>query len=71
MHPARSIGAGTVVGPHAVIGEHVRIGRNCRIGASSVIDGHTEIGDGNEIFPFVSVGLIPQDLKFKGSRPGS
>jgi UDP-N-acetylglucosamine acyltransferase len=66
VHPGAHIGAGTVIGPHAVIGEHVRIGRNCRIGASSVIDGNTEIGDENEIFPFASVGLIPQDLKFRG-----
>jgi UDP-N-acetylglucosamine acyltransferase len=66
VHPGAQIGAGTVIGPHAVIGEHVRIGRNCRIGASSVVDGDTEIGDENEIFPFASVGLIPQDLKFKG-----
>jgi UDP-N-acetylglucosamine acyltransferase len=66
VHPGAHIGAGTIIGPHAVIGEHVRIGKNCRIGASSVIDGNTEIGDENEIFPFASVGLIPQDLKFKG-----
>ena len=66
IHPGARIGAGTVVGPYAVIGEHVRIGRDCRIGASTVIDGDTQIGDGNEIFPFASVGLIPQDLKFKG-----
>ena len=44
----------------------MRIGRDCRIGASAVIDGCTEIGDGNEIFPFASIGLIPQDLKFNG-----
>ena len=31
--------------------------------------GWTEIGDGTEIFPFASIGLIPQDLKFKGERP--
>ena len=66
IHPGAHIGAGTVIGPHAVIGEHVRIGRDCRTGASTVIDGNTEIGDENEIFPFASVGLIPQDLKFKG-----
>ncbi len=66
IHPGAHIGAGTIIGPHAVVGEHVRIGKNCRIGASSVIDGNTEIGDENEIFPFASVGLIPQDLKFKG-----
>ena len=66
VHPAAVIGAGTVIGPHAVIGEHVRLGRDCKIGASSVVEGPSEIGDGNEIFPFVSIGLIPQDLKFHG-----
>jgi UDP-N-acetylglucosamine acyltransferase len=66
VHEGAIIGDGTVIGPHAVIGEHVRIGRNCRIGASSVIDGWTSIGNGNEIFPFASIGLIPQDLKFRG-----
>ena len=66
VHPGARIGAGTVIGPYAVVGEHVRIGRDCRIGASAVVDGWTEIGDGNQIFPFASVGLIPQDLKFKG-----
>ncbi|HEX2344391.1 MAG TPA: acyl-ACP--UDP-N-acetylglucosamine O-acyltransferase [Vicinamibacterales bacterium] len=68
VHPGATIGAGTVVGPHAVIGAHVRIGRNCRIGASSIVDGFTEIGDDCEIFPMASIGLIPQDLKFKGER---
>ncbi len=66
VHPGATIGAGTEVGPYATIGPHVRIGRDCRIGASAVIDGWTAIGDGNEIFPMASVGLIPQDLKFGG-----
>ena len=66
--PGAEIGAGTVVGPHAVIGPHVRLGRGCHIGASAVIDGWTEIGDDNRVFPFASIGLIPQDLKFKGER---
>jgi UDP-N-acetylglucosamine acyltransferase len=66
VHPDAVVGEGTVVGPFAAIGPHVRIGRHCRIGASAVIDGATEIGDHNEIFPFASIGLAPQDLKFKG-----
>jgi UDP-N-acetylglucosamine acyltransferase len=66
VHPDASIGAGTEVGPYVTIGPNVRIGQDCRIGASAVIDGWTEIGDGNEIFPMASVGLIPQDLKFGG-----
>ncbi len=66
VHPAAAIGAGTVIGPYVTIGEHVTIGRDNNIGASTVIDGWTTIGDGNQIFPMVSVGLIPQDLKFGG-----
>src|SRR5262249_11733800 len=62
------IGQGTVVGPHAIVGPNVRIGANCRIGSSAVIDGWTEIGDGTEIYPFASIGVIPQDLKFKGEE---
>jgi UDP-N-acetylglucosamine acyltransferase len=66
VHPDARIGAGSVIGPHAIIGQHVVLGRDCRVGASSIIDGWTEIGDGNEVFPFASIGLIPQDLKFRG-----
>jgi UDP-N-acetylglucosamine acyltransferase len=66
VHPTAVIGAGTVIGPHAVVGEHVRLGRDCRVGASSVVEGPSDIGDGNQIFPFASIGLIPQDLKFHG-----
>jgi UDP-N-acetylglucosamine acyltransferase len=31
-----------------------------------VIDGRTSIGDETHIYPFVSIGLPPQDLKFAG-----
>jgi UDP-N-acetylglucosamine acyltransferase len=68
VDPRASIGAGTVVGPHALIGPHVTIGANCRIGASTIIEGRTEIGDDTEIYPFASIGLIPQDLKFRGEE---
>jgi UDP-N-acetylglucosamine acyltransferase len=43
-----------------VLGERVQIHGHC------VIDGHTRIGDETNIFPFVSIGLPPQDLKFAG-----
>jgi UDP-N-acetylglucosamine acyltransferase len=66
VHPRATIGEGTVIGPHASVGPNVRIGANCRIGASAVVDGWTEIGDGTEIYPFASIGLAPQDLKYQG-----
>ena len=68
VNPRAQIGEGTTVGPYVTIGPHVRIGANCKIGASSVVDGWTEIGDETEMFPFSSIGLIPQDLKFRGEE---
>jgi UDP-N-acetylglucosamine acyltransferase len=64
--PTARLGAGTIVGPHAVIGPDVVIGRNVRVGASAVVAGHTSIGDESEVFPFASIGMPPQDLKYKG-----
>jgi len=64
--PTAEVGPGTTIGPFAVVGPHVRIGHDCKIGASAVIDGHTSIGDGTEVFPYASIGLAPQDLKYKG-----
>jgi len=66
VDPRARIGAGTSVGPHATIGPDVVIGPGCRIGASAVVDGWTEIGEATEIYPFASIGLAPQDLKYKG-----
>ena len=64
--PSAVVGPGTRVGAFAVIGPHVRIGKNCKIGSSAVIEGHTTIGDGTEVFPYASIGLAPQDLKYRG-----
>jgi len=68
VNPRAHIGEGTTIGPYVTVGPHVRIGANCKIGASSVVDGWTEIGDETEVFPFSSIGLIPQDLKFRGEE---
>ena len=68
VHPAAHVGVGTTIGPYCTIGPEVVIGARCRIGASVVIDGWTEIGDDTSIFPMASIGLAPQDLKYKGER---
>jgi UDP-N-acetylglucosamine acyltransferase len=66
VHRGAVIGDGTRVDAFAVVGANVRVGRNCAIGASAVVDGHTTIGDGTEVYPFASIGMAPQDLKYKG-----
>jgi UDP-N-acetylglucosamine acyltransferase len=68
VHPSARVGEGTRIGPQAIIGPDVTIGRNCQIGASVVIDGWTEIGDDTQIYPMASIGLAPQDLKYRGER---
>ena len=66
IHPNAKIGAACHVGPYCVIGEHVTLGAGCKLHSHIVIDGHTTLGAENEIFPFASIGLQTQDLKWKG-----
>jgi UDP-N-acetylglucosamine acyltransferase len=66
IHPQAQIGSGCEIGPYCVIGEHVTLGDQCKLHAQVVIDGHTKLGKGNEIFPFAAIGLKTQDLKWKG-----
>jgi len=68
VHPAARVGPGTTIGPYCVIGSEVTIGARCRIDASVSIDGWTEIGDDTAIYPMASIGLAPQDLKYRGER---
>jgi len=66
VHPKAEVGADCEIGPYCVIGEHVALGRGCRLHSHVVIDGHTRLGAENEIFPFASIGLKTQDLKWAG-----
>lgn len=66
ISPSAQIGDNCFVGPYSVIGDEVKLGDGVRIESHCVIDGRTEIGDGTHVFPFVSIGLASQDLKYKG-----
>ena len=66
IHPRAQIGADCLIGPYCIIGEHVTLGDRCRLHSHVVIDGHTRLGRDNEVFPFASIGLKTQDLKWKG-----
>jgi UDP-N-acetylglucosamine acyltransferase len=66
VHPKAQIGSGCEIGPYCVIGENVALGNGCKLRSHVVIDGHTKLGRENEIFPFASLGLKTQDLKWKG-----
>lgn len=66
VHPKARIGADCEIGPYCVIGEEVELGDGCLLHSHVVIGGHTRLGKQNEIFPFASLGLKTQDLKWKG-----
>lgn len=67
IHPKADLHPTVQVGPYAVIGEQVKVGEGTVIGAHVVVDGQTEIGARNRIFPGAAIGLEPQDLKYDGS----
>lgn len=69
IHPKAHIGGDCEIGPYCVIGENVVLGDGNKLHSHVVIEGHTRLGRGNEIFPFVTLGLKTQDLKWKGGAP--
>jgi UDP-N-acetylglucosamine acyltransferase len=54
------------VGPYCVVGAGVRIGKGSKLRSHVVVEGRTTLGRENTIFPFASVGSMPQDLKYGG-----
>jgi UDP-N-acetylglucosamine acyltransferase len=72
VHPSSIIAAGAVVpdsctiGPFCTIGPEVVLGEHCNLISHVVVDGRTRIGDRNTIYPFASIGVAPQDLKYHG-----
>ena len=59
------IGMNVEIGPYCVVGPNVEIGDNNIIQSHVSIFGNTKIGNGNKIYPFVSIN-DPQDLKYNG-----
>jgi UDP-N-acetylglucosamine acyltransferase len=72
IHPSSIVDAGAEladgveIGPFCVVGPHVRLGDGVVLRSHAVVTGHTEVGAGSMIFPFTTVGEIPQDVKYKG-----
>ncbi len=72
IHPTAIVAEGAVVpescavGPFCTVGPDVVLGEACELVSHVVVDGHTTLGARNRIFPFASVGIAPQDLKYQG-----
>ena len=72
IHPSAVIAEGAVIpdsceiGPYSTIGADVVLGEDCRLISHVILDGRTQIGARNVIYPFTSIGVAPQDLKYDG-----
>lgn len=62
------LGEGVVIGPFCIVGPDVVLGDRVELKSHVIVTGRTEIGADTVVFPFTSLGEIPQDLKFKGEE---
>ena len=68
VEPGAVVGEGCEIGPFSLIGAEVVLGAQVVVKSHAVVTGWTKIGDKTVIFPFATVGEVPQDLKFKGEH---
>jgi len=68
VDPAARIDGTAIVGPYCVIGAEVEIGARTELKAHVYCEGPTGIGEDNLFYPYASVGVASQDLKYKGER---
>jgi len=64
-HGAR-LGNGVTIGPFCVVGRDVTLADGVSLISHVVLDGHTHVGEAAVLYPFCTVGLAPQDLKYRG-----
>lgn len=68
VDPGARLGEGCRIGPFCIVGPEVELGPDVVLKSHVVVTGQTSIGEGTVVFPFASIGEIPQDLKFRGER---
>jgi UDP-N-acetylglucosamine acyltransferase len=63
-----SVAAGCQIGPFCVVGPEATLAEGVVLKSHAVVTGWTELGAGSTVFPFATVGEVPQDLKYRGER---
>lgn len=68
VHPQATLCKNVEIGPYSVIGPEVKIGEGTKIEAHCLITGWTTIGKENQILHGATIGVPPQDVKYKGEK---
>ena len=66
VDPSAELGGNISVGPFCTIGPDVRLGDGCVLISHVVVAGNTKIGPNCRLYPFATIGLQPQDMKYEG-----
>ena len=68
VDPKASLGTGVSIGPFCVVEGAVTLEDSVVLRSHVVVGGHTRVGADTEIYPFASIGLAPQDMKYAGEE---
>ncbi len=68
VDPKASLGTGVSIGPFCVVEGAVTLEDGVVLRSHVVVGGHTRVGADTEIYPFASIGLAPQDMKYAGEE---
>jgi UDP-N-acetylglucosamine acyltransferase len=68
VDPLARIAESAEIGPYCILGAEVEIGPRTRLMAHVYLEGPTSVGEDNVFFPYSTVGVAPQDLKYQGER---
>jgi UDP-N-acetylglucosamine acyltransferase len=68
VDPSAKVAESAEIGPYTIVGADVEIGARTQVKGHVFIEGPLEIGEDNIFFPYSTVGVAPQDLKYKGER---
>ena len=68
VDPGAQVDLSAEIGPLCVVGDGVVIGARTRLKGHIFIEGPTTIGADNLFYPFSSIGVASQDLKYEGEH---
>jgi UDP-N-acetylglucosamine acyltransferase len=68
VDPSARVAQSAEIGPYSIVGAGVQIGARTKLMAHVFMEGPLTVGEDNVFFPYSTIGVAPQDLKYHGER---